>query len=221
MQEIFFYPVSCSLSWVLLSRIFLFVWPNVFNRDNRDIISYHWVFVWFFIVLRKLRCFFPVYSLALLRQTIISYRPLWYFQMKPHMNKTDCLIRCHGEHCSSSQCCSRENYLEPDTCKSEKDAHTISRRYEKKEIIPVSSTINLEKFTVYKEEVPEQLEKETKLEISSRSQSCENTSSSNDQQQNGTTRNIGTDTSVCERSDNATDQTLATDDSNLGHDVVS
>lgn len=69
--------------------------------------------------------------------------------MKPNMEKTDCLIRCHGEHCSSSQCCSRENFLE-DTCKLAKD-NTISKKYDKKEIIPAACAISLEKFTTYEE----------------------------------------------------------------------
>lgn len=70
--------------------------------------------------------------------------------MKPNMEKTDCLIRCHGEHCSSSQCCSRENFLE-DACKSEED-NVISRKYDKKEIIPTTCAVSLEKFTNYTEE---------------------------------------------------------------------
>ncbi|XP_032668233.1 zinc transporter 1 isoform X2 [Odontomachus brunneus] len=145
--------------------------------------------------------------------TQVTVQPEFH-KMKPHMERTDCLIRCHGEHCSYSQCCSRENFLE------EKDAHAISRRYEKKEIIPASSTINLERFTAYKEEIPEQFT--TRLEVPTHGSSCdENTFCSTDQEKNQSTRDIGTDDSSCEINDNSTDRTLAIVDSNLGHNVVS
>lgn len=143
--------------------------------------------------------------------------------MKPHLEQTDCLIRCHGEHCSTSQCCSRENFLKEDTCKSEKDPHAISKRYEKKEIIPASSTINLERFTVYKEEIPEQrvTESDTKLEIPTDSPSCESTCRSSEQQEDQSTRDIDADTSSCKISDNTTDQVPVAIDSNLDRDVIS
>lgn len=79
--------------------------------------------------------------------TQVTIQPEFY-KMKPNMEKTDCLIRCHGEYCSSSQCCSRENFLED---VSEKNMHAISRKYDKKEIIPATA-ISLEKFTNYTEE---------------------------------------------------------------------
>lgn len=85
--------------------------------------------------------------------------------MRPNMEKTDCLIRCHGEHCSSSQCCSRENFVE-DTCKSAKDAHIISKKYDKKEIIPAACAISLEKFTVYEEETVDRAANDPKMEKS-------------------------------------------------------
>lgn len=140
--------------------------------------------------------------------------------MKPHMERTDCLIRCHGKHCSYSQCCARENFLEEDTCKSEKDAHVISRRYEKKEIIPATSTINLEKFTIYKEEIPEQIASEVKLEISTRDLPCENTCRSSDEQKDQSIQDIGIDSS-CKINDNATDRTCIVVDTNLGCNVIS
>lgn len=103
-------------------------------------------------------------------------------QMKPHMEKTNCLIRCHGEHCSTSQCCSRENFLE-DTCEL-KDEHTISKKYDKKEIIPTTCVINLEKFTVYKEEeTPEETSSDKSArEVSGCDPTSENTCCTNDEQ---------------------------------------
>lgn len=153
-----------------------------------------------------------------LRGTIKSFYAL-YLQMKPHLERTDCLIRCHDEHCSSSQCC--ENFLEEDISKSEKDAHAISRRYERKEIIPASSTINLEKFTVYKEEIPEECAGDTKLEISTHNPSCESTYRSSEQHKDQSTLDIDSDSSSCKVSDNAIDRVSTTDDSSMGRDVVS
>lgn len=102
--------------------------------------------------------------------------------MKPNMEKTDCLIRCHGEHCSSSQCCSRENFLE-DACKSEKETHTISRKYDKKEIIPATCAISLEKFTTYVEEtLVRTAECDPRAEKSEHESTNENTSRLNDDQ---------------------------------------
>ncbi|EFN76190.1 Zinc transporter 1 [Harpegnathos saltator] len=146
--------------------------------------------------------------------TQVTVQPEFH-KMKPHMDRTDCLIRCHGEHCSSSQCCSRENFLEESSCKSEKDAHTISSKYEKKEIIPASSTINLERFTVYKEESPERLASKTKLERPTRDPTYENTCRTGDRQKEQSTRDISTDSSSCERGDNITDRTSATADNNI------
>ncbi|XP_014471299.1 PREDICTED: zinc/cadmium resistance protein [Dinoponera quadriceps] len=153
--------------------------------------------------------------------TQVTVQPEFH-KMKPHMDRTDCLIRCQDEHCSSSQCCSRENFLDEDTCKSEKDSQSISRRYEKKEIIPASSTINLERFTVYKEEVPKQLTSDTTLEMSGHdSSSCENTRRPADQDRDQNTRDIDTDNSSCKMSDNTPVRTPVAVGSNLGHDVVS
>lgn len=101
--------------------------------------------------------------------------------MKPNTEKTDCLIRCHGEHCSSSQCCSRENFLD-NACKSMKDAHTISRKYDKKEIIPAACAISLEKFTVYEEKSPEGIVNNPKTEKSEHNPTNENACHSNDKQ---------------------------------------
>lgn len=69
------------------------------------------------------------------------------------MEKTGCLIRCHGEHCSSSQCCSKEKFME-DSCSdtSVKHRHSINKRLDKKEIIPTSSEVDLRRFTVHDEE---------------------------------------------------------------------
>lgn len=67
------------------------------------------------------------------------------------MEKTGCLIRCHGEHCSSSQCCSKEKFIE-DSCSDpsvKKQAQSITKKFEKKEIIPPSTTIDLKRFTVH------------------------------------------------------------------------
>lgn len=104
-----------------------------------------------------------------------------YYQMKPNMEKTDCLIRCHGEHCSSSQCCSRENFLD-DACKSEKD-NVVSRKYDKKEIIPATCAISLEKFTNYTEEaVVRTVRSDSRAEKSEHDLMNENTSRLNSEQ---------------------------------------
>lgn len=113
--------------------------------------------------------------------TQVTIQPEFH-KMKPHMEKTNCLIRCHGEHCSTSQCCSRENFLE-DTCEL-KDEHTISKKYDKKEIIPTTCVINLEKFTVYKEEeTPEETSSDKSArEVSGCDPTSENTCCTNDEQ---------------------------------------
>ncbi|KMQ95829.1 zinc transporter 1 [Lasius niger] len=113
--------------------------------------------------------------------TQVTIQPEFH-KMKPNMEKTDCLIRCHGEHCSSSQCCSRENFLE-DACKSEKETHTISRKYDKKEIIPATCAISLEKFTTYVEEtLVRTAECDPRAEKSEHESTNENTSRLNDDQ---------------------------------------
>lgn len=74
--------------------------------------------------------------------------------MRPNMEKTGCLIRCHGEHCSSSQCCSKEKFIE-DSCSDlsiKKQGQSINKKLEKKEIIPSSTTIDLKKFAIHDEE---------------------------------------------------------------------
>lgn len=112
--------------------------------------------------------------------TQVTIQPEFH-KIKPNMEKTDCLIRCHGEHCSSSQCCSRENFLEEG--KSEKDAHTISRKYDKKEIIPTTCAISLEKFTTHTEETLVQTAKsDSKAENSEHDPTNENTSRLNGDQ---------------------------------------
>lgn len=73
--------------------------------------------------------------------------------MMPNTERTDCLIRCQGEHCSSSQCCARENLLE-ETGGSARDLRAISSKYDKRKVIP-EATINLERFTVNEEEAAE------------------------------------------------------------------
>lgn len=106
-------------------------------------------------------------------------------QIKPNMDKTDCLIRCHGEHCSSSQCCSRENFLEDDACKSEKNTHPISKKYDKKEIIPATCAISLEKFTNNTEEalVMRTVKSDPTVEKSEHDSTNENTSRLNSEQE--------------------------------------
>ena len=74
--------------------------------------------------------------------------------MRPNMEKTGCLIRCHGEHCSSSQCCSKEKFIEY-SCSdlsTKKQGQSINKKLEKKEIIPSSTTIDLKKFAIHDEE---------------------------------------------------------------------
>jgi len=142
-------------------------------------------------------------------------------QIKPNTEKTDCLIRCHGEHCSSSQCCSRENFLE-DANKSVKD--NINRKYDKKEITPAA--INLEKFTIYEEETLEQTVSDPRAEKSAHNPTNENICS-NDKQIESIV-NINSEASSCAinlvdriQSTTDTDRASITTDSNLDHSIVS
>lgn len=145
--------------------------------------------------------------------------------MKPNTEKTDCLIRCHGEHCSSSQCCSRENFLD-DTCKSTKDACTISRKYDKKEIIPAACTISLENFTIYEEETLEQIVNDSRTEKSAHNPTNENARYTNDKQiqsivndnpeASSCTINLAEQTSTSVN----TDRIFATANNNLDHSII-
>lgn len=144
--------------------------------------------------------------------------------MKSNTEKTDCLIRCHGEHCSSSQCCSRENFLD-DTCKSTKDAH-INRKYDKKEIIPAACAISLEKFTIYEEETLEQIVNDSRTEKSAHNPTNENARHSNDKQIQSMV-NANSEASSCainlaeQTSTSAnTDRIFATADNNLNQSVI-
>lgn len=145
--------------------------------------------------------------------------------MKPNTEKTDCLITCHGEHCSSSQCCSRENFLE-DACKSVKDADTINRRYDKKEKIPAAYAISLKRFTINEEETLEQTVSDSKKAESVPKSTNENACHSNDKQIQGVV-NVNSEISACtinltdRISTNVdTDKIYVTADSNLDHSVV-
>lgn len=74
--------------------------------------------------------------------------------MKPNTEKAGCLIRCHGEHCSSSQCCSKEKFIE-DSCSdlsTKQQVQSINKKLEKKQVIPASTNIDLKRFTIYDEE---------------------------------------------------------------------
>ncbi|KAL0111664.1 hypothetical protein PUN28_013093 [Cardiocondyla obscurior] len=93
--------------------------------------------------------------------TQVTIQPEFH-KMKPNMEKTGCLIRCHGEHCSSSQCCSKENFLD-DSCKSMKNAHTIHKENDEQERIPTACAISLEKCANYKEETLEMVMKDHKI----------------------------------------------------------
>ncbi|CAL7949101.1 unnamed protein product [Xylocopa violacea] len=81
--------------------------------------------------------------------TQVTIQPEFH-KMKPNMEKTGCLIRCHGEHCSSSQCCTKEKSIEDSSSdlSTRKSAHSINKKFEKKEIIP-SLAIDLKKFTFH------------------------------------------------------------------------
>ncbi|KOC69260.1 Zinc transporter 10 [Habropoda laboriosa] len=87
--------------------------------------------------------------------TQVTIQPEFH-KMKPNMEKAGCLIRCHGEHCSSSQCCSKEKFIEDSSSDlvTKKHVQSINKKLEKKEIIPSLSTIDLKKFTVHDEEDP-------------------------------------------------------------------
>lgn len=82
--------------------------------------------------------------------------------MKPTTDKTDCLIRCHGELCSSSQCCTREKLGQKSPSEeSLKHVHVINKKFEKKEIIPASPMIDLKKFLIHDDESPKLASPET------------------------------------------------------------
>ncbi|XP_011883488.1 PREDICTED: zinc transporter 1 isoform X2 [Vollenhovia emeryi] len=147
-----------------------------------------------------------------------------FCKMKPNTEKTDCLIRCHGEHCSSHQCCSRENFLD-DTYESTKDVHTISKKYDKKEIISTVGAISLEKFSAYEEETQKQIVNDPRTEKSAHNLTNENACHSNDKQ---TLRieNVNPEISSCVISDQTstsvnTDRISAIADSNLNHGDMS
>ncbi|XP_076631749.1 zinc transporter 77C [Colletes latitarsis] len=80
--------------------------------------------------------------------TQVTIQPEFH-KMKPNMEKTGCLIRCHGEHCSSSQCCSKEKFLE-DSCSgvSVQQMQSISKKLEGTEIFPATSVVDPQKSTV-------------------------------------------------------------------------
>ncbi|CAK9832858.1 Zinc transporter 10 [Anthophora retusa] len=85
--------------------------------------------------------------------TQVTIQPEFH-KMKPNMEKAGCLIRCHGEHCSSSQCCSKEKFIE-DSCSdlsSKKPVQSLNKKLEKKKMIPGSSVIDLKRFTVHDED---------------------------------------------------------------------
>ncbi|XP_018362998.1 PREDICTED: zinc transporter 1 [Trachymyrmex cornetzi] len=153
--------------------------------------------------------------------TQVTVQPEFH-KMKPNTEKTDCLIACHGEHCSSSQCCSRENFLE-DACKSVKDAHTINRRYDKKEKTSAVYAISLKKFTINEKETLERTVSDSKSEESVPKSTNENARHSKQIQ---SVVNVNSEVSACainltNRISTNVDQTSVTADSNLHHSVVS
>ncbi|XP_035733756.1 zinc homeostasis factor 1-like isoform X1 [Vespa mandarinia] len=86
--------------------------------------------------------------------TQVTIQPEFH-KMKPTTDKTDCLIRCHGELCSLSQCCTREKLGQKSSSEeSLKHVHVINKKFEKKEIIPASPMIDLKKFVIHDDESP-------------------------------------------------------------------
>ncbi|KAK2588225.1 hypothetical protein KPH14_004259 [Odynerus spinipes] len=132
--------------------------------------------------------------------------------MKPNMDKTDCLIRCHGELCSLSQCCTREKLgLKSSSEQSLKHVHAINKKFEKKEIIPASPEIDLKKFTIHDGEG-------SKLEPPTNGPSDNETCQSSDEQVQSKKDNAN-DNSSYSISVDVNDQKRAADDSS--HDTVS
>ncbi|XP_053989300.1 zinc transporter 10 isoform X1 [Hylaeus volcanicus] len=68
--------------------------------------------------------------------TQVTIQPEFH-KMRPHMEKSGCLIRCHGERCSSSQCCTKEKFME-DSCSdvSVQKMQTINKKLEGDEVVP-------------------------------------------------------------------------------------
>ncbi|XP_018405783.1 PREDICTED: zinc transporter 1 [Cyphomyrmex costatus] len=155
--------------------------------------------------------------------TQVTIQPEFH-KMKPNTEKTDCLITCHGEHCSSSQCCSRESFLE-DACKSVKNVHTINRKPDKKERIPTAYVISLKKFTINEEETLERTVNDPKAEKSVPKSTNENACHSNDKQiqsiVNGNSEDCAINLTDRVSTNVDTDRISVTTDSNLDHSVVS
>ncbi|XP_033331798.2 proton-coupled zinc antiporter SLC30A1 [Megalopta genalis] len=80
--------------------------------------------------------------------TQVTIQPEFH-KIRPNREKTGCLIRCHGEHCSSSQCCSKEKFME-DSCShvSTEQVQSINKKLERKEVVPTPLVVDLEGFAV-------------------------------------------------------------------------
>ncbi|XP_076244844.1 zinc transporter 77C [Calliopsis andreniformis] len=83
--------------------------------------------------------------------TQVTIQPEFH-KIRPNMEKTGCLIRCHGKHCSTSQCCSKEKFEDSCSDVSLKQVQSINKKLEKKEIIPAPPEVDLKRFTIYDEE---------------------------------------------------------------------
>ncbi|XP_046599382.1 zinc transporter 1 isoform X2 [Neodiprion lecontei] len=69
-------------------------------------------------------------------------------KVKPEVKKIDCLIKCRGENCSLSQCCSKDISLDSDSGHpTSTNRQGIHRRFEMEKIVPDSQPISLKRFT--------------------------------------------------------------------------
>ena len=74
-------------------------------------------------------------------------------KIRPNMEKTGCLIRCHGDHCIDSQCCSKEKFAEDSTTDvSMKQVQSLNKRPEEKEITLAEAAVDLKGFPVHDDE---------------------------------------------------------------------
>ncbi|KAG7204955.1 hypothetical protein KM043_005342 [Ampulex compressa] len=135
-------------------------------------------------------------------------------KVKPHMEGTGCLIRCHGEHCSSSQCCSKEKFIEESSPgRLSKQTQTVNKKLEKKIVIPSSPGIDLKRLTLHD---GENLKLDRSTDNQTDSSACR---SSDEQVQNN--KDNATDSNSYAISVDINDQKCVADDSSTAQHAVS
>lgn len=138
--------------------------------------------------------------------TQVTIQPEFH-KMMPNTETTDCLIRCHGEHCSSSQCCSKENFSE-DTCGTTTLRAITKKQHDKKETTPAAPSISLARFAVYEEcETAKRFASDARSRGSAKESPTNDNATSNDERE---VRSNASDVDVVsDPITNVTDQTAA------------